>query len=177
VHFPEKIFLTGFMGSGKSTHGKKLAKELGYRFIDLDSYIEDKENMSVQSIFSNFGEKEFRQKETQYLLEIILLNERMVVSLGGGTICFHNNINNILKSGLLVYIKMPAEALYERLKNSKKKRPLLQNKNDEERFLVIKTLLGQREPFYSKAHLTINGIDLKMSVLKESIISCQTKNS
>jgi shikimate kinase len=159
------------MGSGKSTHGKKLAKELAYQFIDLDTYIEEKESMTVQQIFNNFGEQVFREKETEYLNEVISKTGNIIISLGGGTICFHSNLTRVLNSGLLIYIYMPAEALYDRLKNSVKDRPLLKEKNPTEIQAYIKETLMQRSTFYNQAHITINGISLTTATIKQAILS------
>ncbi len=157
------------MGCGKSTHGKKLAKVLRRTFIDLDVYISKEEGISVEEIFAEKGEDYFRQKESDNLNKINNQTSKLVISLGGGTVCFNNNLNKILNAGLVIYIKMPAEALHKRLINSKTQRPLLQNKNSEESLEYIKKLLEKREQFYNKAHLTINGIDLTTDKLKEAV--------
>jgi shikimate kinase len=165
------------MGSGKSTHGKKLAKELGYEFIDLDTYIEERESMSVQQIFDNLGEDVFREKETQYLEEIISKTGNIIVSLGGGTICFHGNINKVLNAGLLIYVKMPPDALCNRLIKSRKERPLLKNKTPEQILSFISTKLSDRKKFYEQAHVIVNGINLTASALTENIYSYWNKSS
>lgn len=159
------------MGSGKSTHGKKLASELRYRFIDLDSYIEKKEGKSVQDIFNESGENVFREKETEYLEEILKDPNPFVLSLGGGTVCFHDNIYKVLASGLLIYIKMSPKALCGRLVNSVKERPLLKNKNEQEILEFITATLERREQFYDQAQLTVNGIDLTAHDLKEKVVA------
>lgn len=165
----DKIFLIGFMGSGKSTHGKKLAKALEKPFIDLDNYIEKKEGITVDEIFSTKGEDYFREKESEYLKQVIARYPKSVVSLGGGTPCFNNNITQILKSGTAVYIEMPAESLHYRLTQSENKRPLLKDKSLEEGLEFIKSLLRKREQFYLQAQLTINGINLTTDKLKEAL--------
>ena len=157
------------MGCGKSTHGKKLAKVLRSTFIDLDVYISKEEKINVKEIFETKGEDYFRKKENDCLNKIVSQSTKSVVSLGGGTVCFNGNLNKILNAGLVIYIKMPAEALHKRLINSKTQRPLLQNKNSEESLEYIKKLLEKREQFYNKAHLTINGIDLTTDKLKEAV--------
>ena len=165
----DKIFLIGFMGSGKTTHGKKLAKVLDKPFIDLDNYIEKKENLSISEIFSTKGEDYFREKESEYLKQVIARYPKSVVSLGGGAACFKNNITQILKGGTVIYIEMPAESLHYRLTQSETQRPLLQNKSLEESLEFIEDLLRKREPFYSQAHLTVNGINLITDKLKEAL--------
>lgn len=165
----QKIFLIGFMGCGKTTHAKKLAKALRNSFIDLDNYIEKKEEMSVETIFATKGEEYFREKETLYLDQVISRYKTSVVSLGGGAACFNNNLNTILKAGIVIYIEMPPEALHYRLVHSKTNRPLLQNKTAEESLTFITSLLHKRQVFYNQAHIKINGIDLTTDKLKEAL--------
>lgn len=165
----KKIFLTGFMGSGKSTHGKKLASLMEYGFVDLDDYIEKKEGKTISSIFENSGEQEFRRKESECLKDVINDKRSLVISLGGGTVCFNDNITKVLEAGLLIYIKMPAEALYDRLVKSHRERPLLKNKTPEEALEFIKNTLAYREQFYSRAPLVVSGINLSASMLKTYI--------
>ena len=172
----DKIFLIGFMGSGKTTQGKKLAKALDKPFIDLDNYIEKKENLSIAEIFSAKGEDYFREKESEYLKQVIARYPKSVVSLGGGAACFNNNITQLLKSGTVIYIEMPAESLHYRLSQSETQRPLLQNKSLEESLEFIKGLLRKREPFYSQAHITVNGINLTTDKLKEALSLFIAKN-
>jgi shikimate kinase len=157
------------MGCGKSTHGKKLAKVLQRPFIDLDNYIEKKEEASVEKIFDSKGEDYFREKETEYLKQVIARYQTSVVSLGGGAACFNNNINLILKAGIVIYISMPAESLHYRLSQSETQRPLLKNRSAEESLEFIKELLRKREPFYERAHITVNGINLTTEKLKEAV--------
>jgi len=165
----DKIFLIGFMGSGKTTQGKKLAKALDKPFIDLDNYIEKKENSTISQIFTTKGEDYFREKESEYLKQVIARYPKSVVSLGGGAACFNNNITQILKGGTAIYIEMPAESLHYRLTQSETQRPLLQNKSLEESLEFIKDLLRRREPFYTQAHITVNGINLTTDKLKEAL--------
>lgn len=169
MNIPEKIFLIGFMGCGKSTHGKKLAKILNRPFIDLDNYIEKKEEATVDAIFKSKGEDYFREKESEYLKQVVNRYATSVVSLGGGAACFHNNISLILKAGLVIYIEMPADSLQYRLSQSATARPLMQDKTAEESLEFIKNLLRKREPYYVQAHVTLNGINLTAEKIKEAI--------
>jgi shikimate kinase len=173
---PDKIFLIGFMGCGKTTHGKKLAKALEKPFIDLDNYIEKKEGMTIDKIFATKGEDYFREKESEYLKQVIARYPKSVVSLGGGAACFNNNISQILKAGIVIYIEMPAESLHYRLSQSETQRPLLQGKSLEESLEYIKTLLRYREPFYHQAQITVNGINLTTDKLKEALSLFIAKN-
>ena len=105
-----RVFLIGFMGCGKSTIGKALAKQMGFDFIDLDKYIEKKEVKSIQQIFKKKGELSFRKMEGIALLEVCKKNN-IVIATGGGTPCFLKNMQTILEKGRSIYIKMGAEEL------------------------------------------------------------------
>ena len=117
-----KIYLMGYMGSGKSTIGKALSQTLDFEFIDLDNYISHEEGLSISEIFKQRGEVYFRRKEAKYLQELALTNENMVVALGGGTPCFGNNINIIhsSKDNASFYLKLSNTSLAERLKMKRK---------------------------------------------------------
>lgn len=164
------IFMSGFMGAGKSTHGKQLAKELGYHFIDLDSYIETKYNKSIVDVFQEFGEEEFRKLETMTLTDCIENNIKTIIALGGGTPCFSNNLDLLKKSGLLVYLQLDAKTLYTRLEKAKFTRPLLEGKQKQELENYIADLLKQREPFYKQAQLIVDGSNIDMNELKKSVL-------
>ena len=163
------IFICGFMGCGKSTQGKKLASLLRMRFIDLDKHIQKTEEKSIEEIFEKEGEGRFRELETKYLKELIQEKNPKVFSLGGGTVCFNDNLSLVKENGILVYIQMPASALSERLKRSKQRRPLLKHIHPDEISQFIEQKLNEREKFYSAAHLTIQGIDLNADLLNNSI--------
>ena len=157
---PNYIFITGFMGSGKTTFGKKLAALLKYDHLDLDQWIEENENITIEAIFKNESEQFFRELETKYLKKIVKIKKSVVVSLGGGAICFNDNLNLVKKNGLLIYIKLSPLVLTNRIIKSKIKRPLLQNLNRKELLTEIKKLLLKRKIFYEQAHLIINDLNL-----------------
>ena len=157
---PNYIFITGFMGSGKTTFGKKLAAHLKYDHLDLDQWIEENENITIEAIFKNEGEQFFRELETKYLKKIIKIKNSVVVSLGGGAVCFNENVNLVKKNGLLIYIKLSPLVLTNRIIKSKIKRPLLQNLNRKELLTEIKKLLLKRIKIYEQAHLIFNGLNL-----------------
>ena len=120
----KKIFLTGFMGSGKSKIGNILADRLNIKFVDTDDYIELKSSKTIAQIFEEFGENKFRIIESEIVLELLQNKESSVISLGGGSLIKKQNLDLIEKMGLLIYIKSGLEEIWERTKN-KTKRPLL----------------------------------------------------
>ena len=168
-----KIFIIGFMGCGKTTVGKKLAARLSLDFIDLDHIIEESEQMSIVDIFNKKGEVEFRNRETKYLSEIVE-RDNFLISLGGGTPCFNNNINLIKAGGVSVYLKMDSEDLYGRLKQSKSKRPLIAGKSEAELKKYIEITLREREPYYSLADLIVEGKDLDAEKYQDLVFEIKT---
>jgi len=143
------IILIGFMGSGKTTMGEKLAKKLNYKFLDTDKEIENLIGMSIAQIFESKGEKYFRTIEKQFLRNLDVSNT--VIATGGGLPCFNNNIDYLNQIGITVYLKYSAEDLYERLKSETEKRPIIAGKSNEELLLFIKELLYTRKAYYEKA--------------------------
>ena len=154
-----KLFLIGFMGSGKSTVGKQIANLLNIDFYDLDELIEDKFKMSISLFFQKFDEKTFRDAESNALTEI-LKNDNFVLSCGGGTPCFNNNMKLINNNGISIYLKMNASSLAYRLEKSRKKRPLLQKFTGENLRNRIEQLLSEREPYYNQAQYVVNGLNV-----------------
>ena len=146
------IALIGMMGSGKTTVGNLLKEELNnFTFIDTDTKIIEKENKSINEIFSMYGEEYFRNIETE-ILKNILNNDSQIISTGGGIIKSEENIKLLKENATVIYLKASAEKLYERVKNNKE-RPLL---NTENMLKKIKQLLNERENNYNKADYTIN---------------------
>jgi shikimate kinase len=145
-----RVFLTGFMGSGKTTVGQMLARALQWRFIDLDQYIEEQRGQSVSDIFSTHGETAFRQMEHEAVIEMTHLS-RVIVSTGGGTPCFHGNMDLMNQSGLTIYLKLSADILKDRLMPARKTRPLIAEKSDSELLDFVRKKLEEREPCYEKA--------------------------
>lgn len=140
------IILCGFMGSGKTTVGTLLSKKLGMSFIDLDSYIEKKEEMTVSQIFEQHGEPYFRQREREASVE--LAEKRgLIISTGGGTLIDKQNVEAFRKSGKIVLLDLAVEIIAERLKGDNT-RPLLQ-RDDKEK--AMRELYGKRMPLYKEA--------------------------
>lgn len=138
------------MGAGKTTVGKVLAKDLGLQFYDLDWYIEARMHKTVPQIFSDRGESGFREIERNMLHEVAEF-EDVVVSCGGGTPCFFDNMEYLNQQGDTIYLKATPEVLYSHLKMGRVERPLLKNKTQEEMQEFIKDQLSQRETYYSRA--------------------------
>ena len=156
------------MGSGKSTIGKKLAAKLGWPFCDTDTMLEESMSMPVAEIFNTYGEVVFRQKEKE-IIEKLKMQTNLVVSCGGGVPCFGNNLQILKQSGVVIYLKMPPEALVMRLKKAKSERPLLKNLNGEQLVDKIVSLLGERGKFYDQAHIVFSGISVNLNGLIERI--------
>lgn len=164
-----RIIIIGYMGAGKTTVGKALAKELNMAFYDLDWYIESRMHKTVKAIFDDRGEAGFRQIEHNMLHEVAEF-EDIIISCGGGTPCFFDNIDYMNRQGETVYLKATPEVLYGHLKMGKTIRPLLLNKTADEVQVFIREQLTQREPYYNKAKhvLDVNLLDdyekIKISV-------------
>ena len=150
-----RIILIGYMGAGKTTVGKALAKALNVSFYDLDWYIETRMRRTVKQIFDQEGEEGFRRIEHNMLHEVAEF-ENVVLSCGGGTPCFYDNIDYMNAQGQVVYLKASPEVLYEHLKMGKGVRPLLLNKTPDEVRQFIVEQLAYREQFYSKARYTLD---------------------
>ena len=142
---PKFIFVIGFMASGKSTFGKRIAKELEYNFVDTDNYIEQKEGKSIPDIFNQYGEKYFRILEKYALNEILERDSNTVISTGGGMSCNQHRLNKMLKNGKVVYLDIDPKSVINRLKNAKQKRPLLSDLSDIELEEKINQLLKKRK--------------------------------
>ncbi|MDR2126554.1 MAG: shikimate kinase [Prevotellaceae bacterium] len=153
----QKIFLIGFMGSGKTAYGKPLAELLNVDFFDLDSYIEKIHNRSIAKIFAEDGEEKFREYERNALREITFSNNRFVLATGGGTPCFSNNIEFINANGTSIYLQCAVEELCENILLSNPARPLLQNKCGNELYEHVKQLLSIRKPIYEQAKIILTG--------------------
>ena len=151
----KRIILIGYMGSGKTTVGKALSKETGMMFYDLDWYIESRMHKTVSQIFAEKGEEAFRQLEYNMLHEVAEF-EDVIISCGGGTPCFFDNIDYLNQQGDVVYLKATPEVLYRHLLMAKVERPLLKNKTSEVLTAYITEHLKEREPFYQKARYTLD---------------------
>ena len=151
-----RIFLIGYMGAGKTTLGKAFARAMGLTFVDLDWYIEERYHKTVRQIFEERGEDGFRELEKRMLHEASDF-ENVVISVGGGTPCFFDNMDYMNQVGETVFLDVDNQVLFRRLKVAKQQRPLLANKTDEELMAFIQEALEKRLPHYTKAKHVFNG--------------------
>ena len=150
-----RIILIGYMGSGKTTVGKALSKATGMMFYDMDWYIESRMRKTVSQIFAERGEEGFRQIEYNMLHEVAEF-ENVIISCGGGTPCFFDNMDYLNQQAQVVYLKAQPEVLHKHLLMGKGDRPLLKGKTPDELIQFIREQLEKREPFYSKANYTLD---------------------
>lgn len=162
-----RIYIIGFMGSGKTIFGRRLAAYSNFDFLDLDAYFEEKHQINMLDFFASHSEAAFREMESKLLRETIQ-RDQLVISLGGGTPCFHNNMDWLLETGLCVYLQLSPKALHNRLLHSKKKRPLLLGKTPDELLTYVSSTLAEREKYYLRAHIIIPGISLKADPIEQS---------
>lgn len=168
------IVLIGYMGSGKSTIAKKLALKLNYIYLDLDEYISENENDTINNIFKNKGEVYFRKLESNTLKEILTTQNKYVLAVGGGTPCYGNNMDLISQHATSFYLKASIQTLYERLVREKSQRPLLKSLNNNSLKEFIAKHLFERATFYEKATYAIK-IDTKgiEDIVKEISLNMQ----
>jgi shikimate kinase len=151
-----KIFLIGFMGSGKTHWARLLSAKLGLTFYDLDTVIVEQEKRSVADIFSEKGEEYFRYKETETLERIAEEQDSFILSCGGGTPCFFNNIEFMKKNGKVIWLNTSVEVLTQRLVKERKTRPLIREVDESELGRYIVRKLSERRMYYQQADVTVN---------------------
>lgn len=160
MHNMVRIFLTGYMGAGKTTLGKAFARELGLSFIDLDWYIESRFHKTISQLFAERGEDGFRRVEQNMLHEVGEF-EDVVVSTGGGTPCFFDNMDYMNVQGQTVFLDVDVETLFRRLRVATQQRPILRGKSEEELRVFIEKALADRSPYYTKARYRFDGNQLE----------------
>lgn len=163
-----KIYLTGFMGSGKSYIGTRLATELNLDFLDLDTIIEKSENQTIATIFNTKGENYFRNIESENLKNT-KKNENIIISTGGGTPCFFDNMDWMNDNGTTIFLNPTVDILFKRLQPETAKRPLLADNSDETLRLFISQKLKNRLKYYEKARHIINIATFEQNVIQEII--------
>lgn len=164
------VYIIGFMGSGKSTAGKKLASVLGWSFIDLDKRIEEVTGKTIPEIFSQHGEIYFRNVEAE-VLRSLESQTKTVISTGGGTPCHGDNMDFMVKTGLTLYLKLTPGQLKSRLTESTHERPLIKGLTNDGLLAFIEEKLVSREKFYNRAEICVEGIDLDISALHSIVKS------
>lgn len=160
------LILVGYMGSGKSSIGKRLANRLEFDFIDLDKRIELFSNATIEDIFEKNGEDEFRSLES-YVLSRVLKEDNMVLATGGGTPCYSNNIEILKENGFVVYLELKPDKLKKRLFWAKTKRPLIKGMDEEDLLEYIEDHLEERKEFYEQAHFIVNADKINAKLLDE----------
>lgn len=168
------IVLIGYMASGKTSIGKKLADKLDYTFIDLDELIEERENASVTKVFKKRGEVYFRNQETRYLKEVLSMQGNIILSVGGGAPCYGNNMQEILTATNTksVYLKASIPTLAEKLMRKKAKRPLIAHIETEEAMAeFIGKHLFERSPYYSQAQYIVSIDHKTKDEVTEAVLS------
>lgn len=169
-----RIFLTGFMGSGKTYWGSRWAQQYGLPFIDLDAEIEREEGKTIATIFEERGEAYFRQQEAAWLRKRGG-DHSFIMACGGGTPCFHNNMPWMNAQGITIYLQASAQRIYDRVVSEKDKRPLLKNTDAHSLQIFIEDKLAEREPFYRQASYVIPVNELHLESL--SALDKQTRNA
>lgn len=167
------IYLTGFMGAGKSTVGPILANTLGLDFYDLDKVIEEKLGKKVSDIFKDHGEEFFRKEETNALLDLSALNDT-IISLGGGTMAYNNNIKILKETGKIIYLKASINSIFKRLE-FKTDRPNLKvegemEKAKEKLLKKIEDLFKSREKFYNQSDIIVKTDNVPVGITVDEIV-------
>ncbi len=150
------LFIIGYMASGKTTFGRALARKTGFRHIDLDFYIEQRFHSTVRDIFANKGESEFRRIESAMLREVGEMSD-VVISCGGGTPCFGDNMDYMKSRGLTVCLQASDDVIADRIIQAGNKRPLMAGKSKDEILATLRQHMEVRKPFYDKASIIISG--------------------
>ena len=170
------IVLLGYMGSGKSTVGQVLAKDLGFDFLDLDAYIEQKQQTTISELFDSKGELFFRKVEAEAVKQLSKNSESLVLALGGGTPCYSNTMQFLVNHPNVktIFLNLSIKNLSKRLINGKAKRPLIANLNDEDISEFIAKHLFERSFYYNQAEIVIQtdslGVDEIVTIIKAKLL-------
>ena len=159
------------MGSGKTLVSKELSILNNFKIFDLDAEISRQNNSSIAEIFKKKGEIFFRKTEKEVLEKILSTEKNIILSLGGGTPCYYNNIDHINEKTISVFLKTNVKTLAQRLSSEKDKRPLIQNISNEDLPEFIAKHLFERNPFYNQAKITINTDNLSAREIAEEILT------
>lgn len=165
-----RIYLVGYMGAGKTTTARRLAHRLGWEVVDTDALFEEKYKISVNDFFNKYDEPLYRKLESAVLKETETL-ENVVVSTGGGTACYFDNMDWMNSHGLTVFMRISPEAAVDRVIHSRHKRPLVEGKSEAELAEFVNKHYASRMPFYEQAKITIKAEDLDLEHLLEKVLA------
>ena len=165
----QRIFLIGFMGAGKTTIGKKLASLMKLSFVDLDLFIESRHHKTIRQIFEENGEDAFREMEQKALCEVAEF-EDVVISTGGGTPCFYQNMLFMNEKGTTVYLKVSIDELIKRISLNKSARPVLKNYSDNKLRLFVEEVIAKRSLVYAQAQIIFHAENQDISALCKQLM-------
>lgn len=170
MEIPKNIYLTGMPGSGKSTLGKALADKLQIAFFDLDHYIEEQAGKDINRIFNEDGEVGFRAIERKCLVTLGEKPDSKVLATGGGTPCFHGNIDYMNQMGATIFLQVPLEVIVQRLsQQGTDERPLLRDKTAKELLGQLHEHFAQRKSFYLQARIHLEGSSITLEQIIDAL--------
>ncbi len=164
----DRIYIVGYMGAGKTTAARRLAQRMGWEVVDTDALFEEKYKISVNDFFNKYDEPLYRKLESEVLKATENL-DHVVVSTGGGTACFFDNMDWMNQHGLTVFLHISPQAAVDRVIHSRHKRPLVEGKSEEELTEFVNQHYASRLPFYEQARITAKSEDFDIERLMEAI--------
>ena len=163
-----RVYLVGYMSAGKTSTGKQLAKRLAMEWYDTDRLFEEKYHISIEDFFKKYDENLYRKLESQ-ILQSTAQYDNAVISTGGGTACFNDNMDWMNQQGITIFLKISPKSVVTRLANSKVRRPLVRGKSEEELTEFVNKTYTERLPFYEKAQLVFKGENCDIDAIVESL--------
>ena len=167
----DRIYIVGYMGAGKTTAARRLAQRMGWEVVDTDALFEEKYKISVNDFFNKYDEPLYRKLESEVLKATESL-DHVVVSTGGGTACFFDNMDWMNQHGLTVFLRISPQAAVDRVIHSRHKRPLVEGKSEEELTEFVNQHYASRLPFYEQANIIVKSEDLDLDALIRQIQIC-----
>ncbi len=164
----DRIYIVGYMGAGKTTAARRLAQRMGWEVVDTDALFEEKYKISVNDFFNKYDEPLYRKLESEVLKATESL-DHVVVSTGGGTACFFDNMDWMNQHGLTVFLRISPQAAVDRVIHSRHKRPLVEGKSEDELTEFVNQHYASRLPFYEQARITAKSEDFDIESLMEAI--------
>lgn len=163
-----RIYIVGYMGAGKTTAAKRLARRLGWDVADTDALFEEKYRISVDDFFQKYDEPLYRKLESE-ILKSTGDSDHIVISTGGGTACYFDNMEWMNQHGLTVFMQISPKAAVDRVLHSRHKRPLARGKSEEELLKFVSRHYASRMPFYAQAKITVKSEDFDLDALMQRI--------